>query len=231
MKKIFFLAAAMWAAVTMNAQRIEFGDAVVAAADFGTEKVFTNGEVELVATNVAKKMSIDANKTKFGTSFADSWQSTYRLKTGGASSVAEGKELGLRLYVPSAGVVKVYARSGGSSAIRNFIMKQDETEVLNVMLSDEDAITDTDDKGESVKIFPIYTSEKVAEGYIDFEFGRDEANKGGGMYIYAFEFVPEEGQGIENTTTAFKAHKIVENGQIIIVRDGVRYNALGAVVD
>ena len=35
-------------------------------------------------------------------------------------------------------------------------------------------------------------------------------------------------QGIENTNAAAKATKIFENGQLVIIKNGVRYNALGA---
>lgn len=124
MKKIFFLAAAMLAAVTVSAQRIEFTE-VIATGDFGTSRTFSNGDVELTIDNRYGKMQVDANKTKFGTSTADMWQSTNRLKTGGMSSITEGQELGMTLFVPSAGVVKVYARSGSSSATRAIVLIQD----------------------------------------------------------------------------------------------------------
>ena len=33
------------------------------------------------------------------------------------------------------------------------------------------------------------------------------------------------------TLNAAKAVKVVENGQLVIIRDGVRYNAVGAVIE
>ena len=226
MKKIFFLAAAMLAAVTVSAQRIEFTE-VIATGDFGTSRTFSNGDVELTIDNRYGKMQVDANKTKFGTSTADMWQSTNRLKTGGMSSVTEGKELGMTLYVPSAGVVKVYARSGSSSATRAIVLIQDGVEVLYHAFSDAEGVSEGD-----VTLFPIFTSEKVAEGEIDIQFGKvPEGESGnGGMYIYAIEFV-SDGQGIQDAMVAPKAKKVMENGQMLIVRDGVKYNALGTVVE
>ena len=226
MKKIFFLAAAMLAAVTVSAQRIEFAE-VIASDAFGTSKTFSNGDVELTIDNRYGKMQVDANKTKFGTSTADMWQSTNRLKTGGMSSVTEGQELGMTLFVPSAGVVKVYARSGSSSATRAIVLIQDGVEVLNHAFTDTEAVSDGD-----VKIFPIFTSEKVAEGEIDIQFGKvPEGESGnGGMYIYAIEFV-SDGQGIQDAMVAPKAKKVMGNGQMLIVRDGVKYNALGTAVE
>ena len=226
MRKIFFLAAAMLAAVTVSAQRIEFTE-VIATGDFGTSRTFSNGDVELTIDNRYGKMQVDANKTKFGTSTADMWQSTNRLKTGGMSSVTEGKELGMTLYVPSAGVVKVYARSGSSSATRAIVLIQAGVEVLNPAFSDAAGVSEGD-----VTLFPIFTSEKVAEGEIDIQFGKvPEGESGnGGMYIYAIEFV-SDGQGIQDAMVAPKAKKVMENGQMLIVRDGVKYNALGTMVE
>lgn len=227
MKKIFFLAAAMLAAVTVSAQRIEFTE-VIATGDFGTSRTFSNGDVELTIDNRYGKMQVDANKTKFGTSTADMWQSTNRLKTGGMSSITEGQELGMTLFVPSAGVVKVYARSGSSSATRAIVLIQDGVEVLNHAFTDTEAVLE----GE-VKLFPIFTSEKVSAGEIDIQFGKvpeGESGSNGGMYIYAIEFV-SDGQGIHDAMVAPKAKKVMENGQMLIVRDGVKYNALGTMVE
>ena len=36
---------------------------------------------------------------------------------------------------------------------------------------------------------------------------------------------------IDNTTIAEKAVKIIENGQLVIIRNGVKYNAVGAVIE
>ena len=39
------------------------------------------------------------------------------------------------------------------------------------------------------------------------------------------------GEGIENTADEAKALKRIENGQVVIIRNGVRYNALGAKIE
>ena len=46
----------------------------------------------------------------------------------------------------------------------------------------------------------------------------------------SIEFV-SEGQGIQDAMWAPKAKKVMENGQMLIVRDGVKYNALGTAVE
>ena len=35
-------------------------------------------------------------------------------------------------------------------------------------------------------------------------------------------------QGINNTNAAVKAQKVMKNGQLVIIKNGVEYNALGA---
>ena len=40
-----------------------------------------------------------------------------------------------------------------------------------------------------------------------------------------------DGQGIENTSAAVKAEKRYENGQLVIIKNGVKYNALGTVIE
>ena len=42
--------------------------------------------------------------------------------------------------------------------------------------------------------------------------------------------IATEGSALENTQVTEKAIKVIENGQLIIIKNGVRYNALGAVL-
>ncbi len=46
--------------------------------------------------------------------------------------------------------------------------------------------------------------------------------------VHYTDEAPENPQGIDNTTIAPKAIKLIENGQIVIIKNGVKYNALGA---
>ena len=228
MKKLFFLAAAMCAAVSMNAQRIAFTE-VVEKASFGAERTFTAGSVTLVADNSkdpSNKMAIDANNAYFGTTMEDAWKGEYRLKTGGKSQTGNG----LTLTVPAKGVVKVYARTGSNSATdRNIVLTQNDTEILNVILLESNAVEVEDGVDESgapttTKIYPIYTANVVA-GDIVITYPIN------GVNIYALEFVADGGTGVENAFVAPKATKMMVDGQMIIVRDGVKYNALGTVVE
>ncbi len=48
-----------------------------------------------------------------------------------------------------------------------------------------------------------------------------------GRYTLCGEIIPE---GIENVENAAKAEKVIENGQLILIKNGVRYNTVGAIV-
>lgn len=55
----------------------------------------------------------------------------------------------------------------------------------------------------------------------------------GGMYLFGFSVVKkatETPTAIDNTPAATKAVKAIENGQLVIIRDGVRYNITGAIL-
>ena len=45
---------------------------------------------------------------------------------------------------------------------------------------------------------------------------------------YTDEAPENPGDGIDNTSVAPKAIKLIENGQVVIIKNGIRYNALGA---
>ena len=50
--------------------------------------------------------------------------------------------------------------------------------------------------------------------------------------VHYTDEAPEEnpGDGIDNTSVAPKAIKLIENGQVVIIKNGIRYNALGAQI-
>ena len=52
----------------------------------------------------------------------------------------------------------------------------------------------------------------------------------GSCFVQNVLFVKEAEQGIEEVMTPNKVTKVIENGQLIILRDGVRYNVAGQEV-
>ena len=54
----------------------------------------------------------------------------------------------------------------------------------------------------------------------------------GGMYLFGFSVVKNASTptGIESVQQAIRSQKIIENGQLVIIRDGVKYNVQGQIV-
>ena len=218
MKKFFLFAAAAVAAMTVNAQMISFSaDDEVAQADFPTTQEYKSGDLSLVLLNEADggKFLVDANKTKFGTSLEDMWESTDRLNVKGKSD----SKTAMEITVPSAGKLKIYARTSGKTNGVTMTFTQNEAEITSFELVDTQA-TVVKDGDNDVNIFPIKEFE-VAAGEIQVAFSR-------AFYLYAVEFVANGEQGIEDVNDAVKAVKFFENGQLVIMKNGVKYNALGA---
>ncbi len=232
MKKFFLFAAAIMAAVAVNAQRLDFSE-IIAVADFGETKTFVKDGISLAVTNGNTKFAVDANKAKFGT--ADAYeQDTMRLKTGGAS----GSKSSMVLNVPADGKVTVHARSASGTVARTLTFSQNGLDILNANLNDVDAVEveETTEQGtEVVKVFPVFSC-NVKKGAIDLSYGQvgtgsteaDESKiKAGGINIYAIIFEGAS-QDIENTNASVKVEKFFRDGQLIIRKNGVEYNALGA---
>ena len=232
MKKVLLFAAAIMAAVAVNAQRLDFSE-VIAAADFGETKTFVKDGISLAVTNGNGKFAVDANKAKFGTAEAYE-QDTMRLKTGGAS----GSKSAMTLTVPADGKVYVHARTGSAKVARVLTFSQGGLDILNANLIDDDAVEveETTEQGvEVVKVFPVFSC-NVKKGTIDLTYGEvgegstetDQTKiKAGGINIYAIIFEGSS-QDIENTSATVKVEKFYRDGQLIIRKNGVEYNALGA---
>jgi len=217
MKKIFLFAAAVVAAMTVNAQTIAFSaEDEIAQADFPQEKVYANGNFKITITNTADggKFLVDANKTKFGTSLEDMWESTDRLNIKGKSD----SKTAVTITAPAAGKIKLYARTSGKTTGVDVAFSQYSETVASFTLVDTDAKV-VKDGDSDVNIYPIKEF-SVQAGDISMTFTR-------GMYLYAVEFV-SGAQGVENVDAADKAVKTFENGQLVIIKNGVKYNALGA---
>ena len=129
MKKLFTLIAVAFAATSLNAQVITFGD--VAQANKDLPSAWTAGDVKLVLTNDGKP-TVDLNTVNFGT--LESFSTfTSRLKTGGKSS----SNRFLTLTMPSDGVVKIAARTGSNSDnTRTIVLTQNDNQLVEYPLAE-----------------------------------------------------------------------------------------------
>ena len=181
MRKIYSLLVAMVIAIAANAQVIQFAEADIADAGAVNGKVFTNGNFSLSVFDEAGKVAIDANNVYYGDA-TEQVKFTHRLKSGGKSSLSEGKTNYMTLSVPSDGKIKIYARTGSNSATdRNVVLTQNDTELLNKILLESEAIKVM--MGEEEKsVYPAVEAD-VKAGTVTVTYPVGSIN------FYAFEFV------------------------------------------
>lgn len=222
MKKFFTLIAAVALAASVNAQVLKFDQKY----DAGTvPATFSANGLELKVVDTDGKMSVDANSQYFGT--AESYKNfSFRLKSGGKSLTKNN----LTLTVPSDGTLKVYVRTGSSSATnRNVVLTQNGTELVNKILLESEAVSVpmTDDKGETkdTKVFPVI-SVPVKQGDIAITYPVNSVN------FYGFELV-KTGTGISSVNAAaakkdgktynMAGQEVSSSAKGIVIKNGKKY--------
>ena len=232
MKKFFLFAAAVVAAMTINAQveydqELAFGEEDAAAAgEWSNGKTWEGDLFDLTINDENQKASIDANQAYFGT--AESYKDyAYRLKTGGKSTATNGYNFVINSY--EKGTLFIMVRTGSNSATdRTIVVEQNGRELFNQVIQESDAVSvempcESCEGGvQNKNVYPIIEL-PVEDGEITITFPV------GAMNFYGFAFNSNGGgQGVENIDATVKAVKSFENGQLVIIKNGVRYNALGA---
>lgn len=214
MKKIFTLIAAVAFAASASAQVLSFDTKYDKGA---VPASFSNGDLVLSVTDTDGKLEVDKNAQYFGT--ADSYVSfDYRLKSGGKSS----KKNGLTLTLPVDGTLKVYARTGSSTATdRNLVLTQNETELANKILLESEAVKTTIN-GEEKSVFPVITVEaKKGDVAITYPVGS--------INFYAFELVNAAGVSTiltpkaDGKTFNLAGVQVSENAKGLKIKNGKKY--------
>ena len=222
MKKFFTLIAAVALAASVNAQTLSFDTEYKAGSVPAT---FSADGLVLTVVDTANKLVVDANSQYFGT--AESYENfSYRLKSGGKSSSNNN----LTLTVPSDGTLKVYVRTGSSSATdRNIVLKQDGTELVNKILLESEAVTVpiTNDKNVTTdtKVFPVI-SVPVKQGDVAITYPAGSVN------FYGFELV-KTGTGISSVNAAaakkdgktynMAGQEVPSSAKGIVIKNGKKY--------
>ncbi len=197
---------------------------VVAADNLAENATFGILGTEFSATisDSGNKMSIDANKCRFGGN-EDYKMYEYRLKSGGASSSEKNF---ITLNIPAAGKIRIAARSSNSDATdRALVIEQGGTELYNAVVMDAQAIEVTE--GETtIKVFP-YVEVSVTAGSVRVSYTA-------GMNFYGFGFMevstPTDVESVESQKSNVESVKVIRDGQLLIIRDGMIYNVMGTVV-
>ena len=177
---------------------------------YGLEIIGAN----FTCTQVALESGKDALKDGFtvwtGFFWADSW-STLELYYNGYAGVDWSKATALRIY---------------SEANRsNFVINIKETWEAEGQIADQTAMTAGEGYME-LSLTPELRDRLGNAGHWMIQFNKEDGDPFNVTDIVLV--MEEEAQGIENTAIEGKAVKFFENGQLVIIKNGVKYNALGA---
>lgn len=135
----------------------------------------------------------------------------------------------LILTVPSDGTLKVYVRTGSSSATdRNIVLTQNETELVNKILLESEAVSvpmTVDNVTKDTKVFPVI-SVPVKQGDVAITYPVNSVN------FYGFELV-KTSTGISSVNTAaakkngktynMAGQEVSSSAKGIVIKNGKKY--------
>ena len=220
MKKLFFLAATLVAALTINAEVIYDWAGKVGSTTIESE---TN-KIEESTGKYNKDTEVAALK------FSSSYKS--EIKDGDGNPVLDGG--GNKTYnynyitiAPAAGGFKkgdvlkfaAFYNTNSTKEVKLWILDNDENELF---LSGN--VVNGRDEGSA-------PTEGTYTFAADIASVRVARNGGSALFISALSVERGSGTAIDNTEAEIKAVKTFENGQLIIIKNGVKYNATGAVIE
>ena len=221
MKKIFTLIAVAAMAINANAQKIEWTADQTASAGTLDGQTFEKDGFILTITDTDGKVAIDENSAWFGTADSQAKSAGGRLKSGGKSSSKNQ----MKLTIPAAGTLKVYARTGSNSAKdRTLVLTQGETELYNQVVQEADAVKvkglDESDPDKETNVYPVISVE-VAAGDVIVTYPI------GSMNFYGFELASGT-TGINNVKVAAEngaiynlaGQKVSENYKGVVIKNG-----------
>ena len=170
---------------------------------------------DFTVTKVTLENGKEALKEGFtvwtGFFWADSW-STLELYYNGYVGVEWSKATALRIY---------------SEADRtDYFLKIMNTWEKDGVIADNDKFVKTNEYAELVLTDDLRTK-LAAAGHWMIQFNKEAGNP---FNVTDIVLVMDKGetQALEHTAVEAKTVKTIENGQVVIIKNGVRYNALGA---
>ncbi len=239
MKKFFIFAAAAMAALTINAQTVVVLGDVANYIDFQALSVSDAAMTSHTVTSVdpyelpngsklvgfLKSDGTEATNTwnvkeSYNTTMpTPAWAGVDSLKAGTMFRAASGTTIELGAFqTKAAGDLVIYYQPNGDSE-----------RGVEVYVYDE-LVEGTNLAGSGAKIDgirPAYAGKiTLAKGSYDagdvvIKLITNTSN------IFGVRIDQLQGQGVENTKVGNKAIKVFENGQLVIIKNGVRYNAIG----
>jgi len=246
MKKIFLFAAAVVAAMTVNAEEpnvvvlsdvanyIDFQALSVSDAEM-TKTTVTSTTPYVLANGTKLVGFLKSDETEAANSWnvkesynttmpTPAWDGVDSLKAGTMFRAASGTTIELGAFeTTEAGKLYVYYQPNGDSE-----------RGVEVYVYDE-VVAGTNLTGSGVKVNGI---RPAYAGYIELPKGKYDKGEiviklvvnTSNIFGVGIEKLAEGGeqQGVENVKAAGKVVKTIENGQVVIIKNGVKYNALGA---
>ena len=253
MKKFFLFVAAVAAAMTVNAADKTWNFTALfnsenvptfTVGDGATPDVLIKNEVMVYGNAKDKAWALDFGQSaKYFVDFLtaedqDAEGKLARLKSGGAGAVEAGKIKGaIAFKVAGSSTIKIAAVSSSGSDTRKMqVLDGNGTEIASFKFDgnigkkvDGEIVTEpfvVNYTGAATTIYIIsaaQVTDVATDGY-----------KAGGINFYKIAATNvadwNSGQGIEDLNDGVKAVKVFENGQLVIIKNGVRYNALGAAL-
>lgn len=242
MKKFFFLAIALVAAVSMSAQTAAasyyFNNNAATYTLSGSEEgngftatTYTMDGVEgfsvSYATGNKGYVYLAANGDIFF-EYSNSSDKNNVVKTGNAMFVCDSKNfvLNVKNLKENDEVYLLYSAKGSTAATLTNADNENTTVMADAVATSADKC---DNKGEvdgEYKLAVMHVK-AVKNGGIKIK------ETAGGMRVFAIGInqvpvFPAAETAVENVMISAPAQKVIENGMLIIIKDGVRYNALGA---
>ena len=209
MKKIFSLFAAVLFAGSMMAADITI-TAENVKSSYSAEATFTIDEVEFWYSGVMY------NGKNSPTGFASKQLLQFRKSSSGAGEIKNNTELNLKTITVATQNDKAFTLSAGEKA--------DELSAIDLPegKSGTYACLDNDNKDKEAAV-TLYTFDVAGKKYFDLLNGANAS------YIAYIKIELNEGgtTAIDNAAVEAEAVKVFENGQLVIIKNGVRYNALG----
>lgn len=218
MKKLFFFAAALVAAMTVNAQTYSF--AGIKASDIttdGTIGTYTMDGVDIPSVSQPDGVDINAKIA-----------SIPNLVINFTRSAGKSKNNILKF-------AEDYMQADGKNVILTFsnVAIGNNIELLVSAKGSTNAIFTAFDGciGEDATVSKAATTAEYVKVTFQAIAGTVRIKETNGGYRIISATIGNGGTGVENVAAqAQKAVKVIENGQLYIIKNGVKYNALGAKV-
>ena len=232
MKKFFLFAAAIVAAMTVNAKVIRFAGVVDKSSE---EAAISSFNAAFDSENISLAAAQNSGKTAWYVSVkqvesTSEWDvTTLYLKADDqayftfkdSNSDKEVAKVWADYFQPAGKAVclVITGVSAGNKVTLNLI------EALNKLTKIEGATVESD------MLDNTAVELTVADGADEIRVYSKDLGEGSEAKEAKWKLVSVEvpgAQAIDNVNAAVKAQKIFENGQLVIIKNGVRYNALGA---